>query len=901
MKQVILTVLIVLTVIVSKAQLSPPKTEGLFGGSILDITGYAKSSDTTVIFVSTESPNSVFKSKIKTTPLGLLADSFEVLPSLSASKGFGSNLNSLAYDAINKYLFFGHQSGLYYTTEIATIPVKIDNFSTQTVFIKDSVLLYFQNNLLNYKKIRIGNIINSGFSGYNLPGTANNFSIAINPVNQFVYVLSKGNTPVLYKSSVPYFNLTSTSNFLPVSISGSWPGVLWEGVGIGPDGRIFIGGADNTGKKVLYSDNEISWNFVNTSIAGKGISKFAFSGNSTSYVTHYSTAVSLNKGLNWKGLGSVFQETHPNDGNVFVSPVAQNCIFFNTDAGLGASANNGDSIFDINNGIEALQINGLDMNLSKTGAWIASKAGLKKITNYQSSQKKWSKSMFPNGDGSPYYSVALVSNDTNRVYAGNIRIYKSNDGGKIWSQVFSPEGPPYNFPSFNLKVTKIAICPFDTNLILASYAAELPTKGGLFYSLNAGNTWTQLRIASTSIGQDININDIVITKETSDTIAYVALNYDSTNPLFNNVFRLTKRGNGWLVNQNMDAPNMASGIGSLAQIEDLELNLNADTLFASGINFEGSSAQYQIYFKAFNFLNKWELLKMNGFPSYFGSKIKIALGKDTLYAAVKEDLIVFPIKDSVWFRAYQYQVGSIINFLYYDELLAGTGVGLYGHLGTPAECRPKINNFNPSICYNEFIDLPDSNKVNTSGRYQFLYKSKNGCDSIVTITLTVNRPDVSISVRQDTLISNEINATQYQWLNCNTGYSIVPDAVTRDFKPNQSGNYAVKVTKAFCTDTSACFFVQANGLEIKIRKELKVFPNPCIEFFQIEGDQVSNFDLLVLDILGNTLLKQNIIPAEKPKISISQLPAGIYLIRLTAKDVSEKTIWNARLLVLDQH
>ncbi len=900
MKQVILTVLIVLTVLVSKAQLSPPKTEGLFGGSILDITGYAKSSDTTVIFVSTESPNSVFKSKIRTTSLGLSADSFEVLPSLSASKGFGSNLNSLAYDAINKYLFFGHQSGLYYTTEIATLPVKIENFGTQTIFIKDSILLYFQNNILNYKKIRLGNIINSGFSGYNLPGAANNFSIAIHPITQFVYVLSKGNTPVLYKSSAAYFNLTSTSNFLPVSISGSWPGVLWEGVGIAPDGRIFIGGADNTGKKVLYSDNESTWNFVNTTIAGKGISKFAFSGNSTSYLTHYSTAVSLNKGLNWKGLGSVFQETHPNDGNVFISPISQNCIFFNTDAGLGASANNGDSIFDINNGIEALQINGLDMNLSKTGAWIASKAGLKKITNYQSTQKKWSKSMFPNGDGSPYYSVALVSNETNRVYAGNIRIYKSNDGGKIWSQVFSPEGPPYNFPSFNLKVTKIAICPFDTNLILASYAAELPTKGGLFYSMNAGNTWTQLRIASTSIGQDININDIVITKEISDTIAYIALNYDSTNPLFNNVFRLTKRGNAWLVNQNMDAPNMAIGVGSLAQIEDLELNLNADTLFASGINYASSIAQYQIYFKAINFLNKWEQLKMNGFPSYFGSKVKIALGKDTLYAAVKEDLMVFPVKDSIWFRAYQYPVGSVINFLYYDELLAGTGVGLYGHLGTPAECRPKINNFNPSICYNEFIGLPDSSQVNTSGRYQFLYKSKNGCDSIVTITLTVNRPDVSISVRQDTLISNETNATQYQWLNCNTGFSIVPGAVTRDFKPNQSGNYAVKVSKAFCTDTSDCFFVQANGLINQKQINLNIYPNPCSGLLKIEGSQTHVLNLSLINVYGSVVLNQNIIPASSPILDLSHLPIGIYFLRLNSLNNADDVILNKRILVLDQ-
>ncbi len=43
--------------------------------------------------------------------------------------------------------------------------------------------------------------------------------------------------------------------------------------------------------------------------------------------------------------------------------------------------------------------------------------------------------MFPMGDGSPYYSVDAPSNDPSGLvaYAGNVRIYKTTDGGGSWS------------------------------------------------------------------------------------------------------------------------------------------------------------------------------------------------------------------------------------------------------------------------------------------------------------------------------------------------------------------------------------------------------------------------------------------------------------------------------------
>ena len=46
------------------AQLSAPKVENVWGARVLSITGYAKTSDTTRLYISTESANSIFYSDI---------------------------------------------------------------------------------------------------------------------------------------------------------------------------------------------------------------------------------------------------------------------------------------------------------------------------------------------------------------------------------------------------------------------------------------------------------------------------------------------------------------------------------------------------------------------------------------------------------------------------------------------------------------------------------------------------------------------------------------------------------------------------------------------------------------------------------------------------------------------
>lgn len=98
----------------------------------------------------------------------------------------------------------------------------------------------------------------------------------------------------------------------------------------------------------------------------------------------------------------------------------------------------------------------------------------------------------------------------------------------------------------------------------------------------------------------------------------------------------------------------------------------------------------------------------------------------------------------------------------------------------------------------------NGNQLSQTGVYQDTLLSRAGCDSIVTLYLTLQQVDTTVSQTAFALTSNAGNAT-YQWLDCESGFSPVPGAVHSSFSTNQAGNFAVAVTQNGCVDTSACY------------------------------------------------------------------------------------------------
>ncbi len=115
----------------------------------------------------------------------------------------------------------------------------------------------------------------------------------------------------------------------------------------------------------------------------------------------------------WLRFGQIGgMETHPNDGTVFVDSVNSNLIYMTTNQGIGASYDRGVSIFEIDDGVEAVQVKDFSMTVDKNSAWLASNSGIRKVVNYLTSPE-WTNAIFPWFDGSPYYSIEMSREDTN--------------------------------------------------------------------------------------------------------------------------------------------------------------------------------------------------------------------------------------------------------------------------------------------------------------------------------------------------------------------------------------------------------------------------------------------------------------------------------------------------------
>ncbi|MHC1738961.1 MAG: T9SS type A sorting domain-containing protein [Ignavibacteriaceae bacterium] len=666
------------------AQLSPPKVEDVYGGRINRITGYSKTSDTSRIFISTESANSIFYTDVYTPATGSAVFSpFHKMNGADADDNFGGNIRSMGIHELSGTLYFGENNGVYKVHPDDLTATKLFNTPRPEVFVEGSTLVAYASGSIYWGSLdAAGNFTANASSPNMLALPMIPFSLKYNEVNSYIYLFSMGSSPQLYKSSVTLSSLGSATTFSAISLAPLGSGTNWSAFGVSPSGRLFIGGTSGPNKIVAYSDDETTWTLVNTGLGGAGSDDFAFGGTTANYFVYFASGYNSNNGLagNWFGFGTPGgSETSANDGAVFCDPNDFEIVYMTTDQGIGASVDRGLTIFEINDGVEAVQVEDFDMTADKQTAWLASKSGIRMVTDYLTTPV-WTDAIFPNGDGSPYHSSEMVPGNPNTVYAGNIRVYKSVTAGATWNMVFTAENPPYNFNNTQTLVEAIEVCDFDTNIIMAGYYTHESDKGGLFCSGDNGATWSQILLHASSIGQDVDVYDIVFNLEGADTVAYVGVEYDLTAPTGRSVYKLTKNGSTWTVAQDMNGATTSTGTVIVATIRDLFVSLSADTIYACGT--DAGINHPIVYYKPLNTTGKWTPFTTTGFPFVAGKQgYALTKGVDTLYAAVDNEIYFYDFSAGTWQLGSTYPVGMKIYFLYFDDLLVGTSTGLYSQVG----------------------------------------------------------------------------------------------------------------------------------------------------------------------------------------------------------------------------
>ena len=175
---------------------------------------------------------------------------------------------------------------------------------------------------------------------------------------------------------------------------------------------------------------------------------------------------------------------------------------------------------------------------------------------------------------------------------------------------------------------------------------------------------------------------------------------------------------------------------------------------------------------------------------------------------------------------------------------------------------------------------PDGAIYTNSGIKTAIIPNAAGCDSTITIDLTINTVNVSVTQNGIILTANAI-ADFYQWLDCNNSYSIINGEISQSFTATQNGSYAVKVTQNGCTDTSACYAVTTVGiLENTFSNDITVYPNPTDGSLKIDlGETLSEFIVCIIDINGKLIQQSTYKNTKMIELNLNVQP-GIYLLTI---------------------
>ena len=692
-------------------QLSAPSVNSVYGGRINGISVMATSPSTSRIFIATESANSVFYADVTTSSGSESFGTFTVMPGLGDDDGYGSGISKIYAHQNSGYLFFLLNNNLYKTLYTDTVVTLVSGAPISDFIIYGDYLLYIKNSDLYYGQLNaLGDTVTSSTGMIAIGATPTSPSIKVNPSNSKIYITSVTTSPAIYKSSDNYSALSGSTSFSALTLGAFSASVTsWDAFGIGPDGSLFMGGDDNTNKYVQYStDDGTNWLGGSISVNGIGGPNFSFAGSTSPYKIcfskSYATFTTSSGFGTWSDFGNVSFETHPNDGTAFVDPNNDQIIYVTTDQGIGATKDGGSALFEIDNGVEAVQVNDFDMASNKIWGWLASKAGVRKVSDFLTSPS-WSNAMFPNGDGSPYYSADMNNDKDDTAYVGNVRVYKTTDSGTNWTQIFTAENAPYSYSSQS-RVEAIEVCPTNENLVTCGYFIDGTSQGGFFYSTDAGSSWNQQLLHAASGSDDADVYDIVFSNEGPNPVAYIGVYYDTSVAISDrarSVYRAEWSGSAWTVRNDFDGTYTAVGYAITATIMDLFVS--GDTVFAVGTD---AGTNHPIaYYKNTTGTNLWTTLTTSGFPTSSPGFYKFgragSYGDDTIFVAVDNQIYYMHKSASSWTSGYSYPAGTQINVLYYDELLVGTGTGLYGQNTENGNLPVELTSFTANVNGNSVL------------------------------------------------------------------------------------------------------------------------------------------------------------------------------------------------------
>ena len=173
---------------------------------------------------------------------------------------------------------------------------------------------------------------------------------------------------------------------------------------------------------------------------------------------------------------------------------------------------------------------------------------------------------------------------------------------------------------------------------------------------------------------------------------------------------------------------------------------------------------------------------------------------------------------------------------------------------------------------------------NSSGIYTDIIPNSLGCDSIITINLSIISVDTTVTQNGFSLSVAPTPFASYQWFDCDLNQPIVGET-NMIFYPSSSGNYAVEVSANGCELMSSCYFVDMNNVITGIWAGIQTHPNPVNDFLRIEIPNLkSGLEIMVFDTKSKCVEKVHQSSSNSIQLDFSKYAKGLYFVQLKAEN-----------------
>ncbi|MGV3609667.1 MAG: T9SS type A sorting domain-containing protein [Fluviicola sp.] len=180
-----------------------------------------------------------------------------------------------------------------------------------------------------------------------------------------------------------------------------------------------------------------------------------------------------------------------------------------------------------------------------------------------------------------------------------------------------------------------------------------------------------------------------------------------------------------------------------------------------------------------------------------------------------------------------------------------------------------------STCNPTYTWAQNGMVYNATGMYNDTITNAAGCDSIVTLNLTI-APFVATATDNGNATITASTGTTYQWINCTTN-TVIAGAITQTFTATANGTYAAIVSNGTCSDTTNCVNITNVGIKENTISTISVHPNPTHDFVIVTMEDASAV-VEVMDVQGKLVQTAQIKSGDQ--IDLGAYERGVYTLRI---------------------